>query len=150
MGQSLVKQYTHIIFSTKHQQSLIIDSIEEELYKYIGGICKNLDCNPVIVGGYKNHIHILCLLSKKIALMKLLETVKTNSSKWVKTLDERLSNFYWQNGYGAFSIDPRQIEKVEIYIKNQREHHRVKTFQEEYLAILKEYNMEYDERYLWD
>jgi putative transposase len=150
MGQSLVKQYTHIIFSTKHQQPLIIDSIEEELYKYIGGICKNLDCNPVIIGGYKNHVHILCLLSKKIALMKLLETVKTNSSKWVKTLDNRLSNFYWQNGYGAFSIDPRQTDKTEIYIKNQREHHRVKTFQEEYLAILKEYNMEYDERYLWD
>jgi putative transposase len=150
MGQSLVKQYTHIIFSTKHQQPLIIDSIEEELYKYIGGICKNLDCNPVIIGGYKNHVHILCLLSKKIALMKLLETIKTNSSKWVKTLDNRLSNFYWQNGYGAFSIDPRQTDKTEIYIKNQREHHRVRTFQEEYLSILKDYNMDYDERYLWD
>jgi putative transposase len=150
MGQSLVKQYTHIIFSTKYQQPLIIDSIEEELYKYIGGICRNLDCSPVVVGGYKNHVHILCLLSKKVALMKLLETVKTNSSKWVKTLDNRLSNFYWQNGYGAFSIDSRQTDKTEKYIKNQRDHHRVKTFQEEYLAILKEYNMEYDERYLWD
>jgi putative transposase len=150
MGQSLVKQYTHIIFSTKHQQPLIIDSVEEELYKYIGGICKNLDCNPVIVGGYKDHVHILCLLSKKIALMKLLETVKTNSSKWVKTLDERLSNFYWQNGYGAFSVDPLRIDKAKGYIQNQREHHRVKTFQEEFLEILEEYNMEYDERYLWD
>ncbi len=150
MGQSLVKQYTHIIFSTKHQQPLIIDSIEEEVYKYIGGICKSLDCNPVIIGGHKNHVHILCLLSKKIALMKLLETVKTNSSKWIKTLDDRMKNFYWQNGYGAFSVDPRLIDKVKEYIQNQREHHRVKTFQEEYLIILKEYNMEYDERYLWD
>jgi len=150
MGQSLVKQYTHIIFSTKNQEPLIIDSIEEELYKYIGGICKNLDCKPVIVGGYKDHVHILCLLSKKIALMKLLETVKTNSSKWVKTLDDCLSNFYWQNGYGAFSVDPRRMEKAKAYIQNQREHHRVKTFKEEYLVILKEYNMEYNERYVWD
>jgi len=150
MGQSLVKQYTHIIFSTKHQQPLISDSIEEELYKYIGGICKNHGCHPVIVGGHKDHVHILCILSKKIALMKLLEKGKTNSSKWIKTLDIRLSDFYWQNGYGAFSVDSRQIEKVKIYIANQRDHHKVKTFKAEYLEFLKEYKIEYNEEYLWD
>jgi REP element-mobilizing transposase RayT len=150
MGQSLVKQYTHIIFSTKYQKPLIIDSVEEELYRYIGGICKNMECYPVKIGGYRNHVHILCLLSKKIALMKLLEKVKSHSSQWVKTKDECMENFYWQNGYGAFSVNPSQVNRVKSYIKNQHIHHRKKTFQEEYLKFLKEYNIEYDERYLWD
>jgi len=150
MGQSLVKQYTHIIFSTKHQQPLIIDDVENELYKYIGGICKNMECYPVKVGGYKNHVHILCLLSKKIALMKLLEEVKSHSSRWVKKIDRRMNNFYWQNGYGAFSVNPTQVDKVKAYIKNQHAHHKRKTFQEEYLEFLKENNIMYDEKYLWD
>ncbi len=80
MGQSLVNQYTHIIFSTKYQKPLIIDSVEEELYRYIGGICPNMECYPVKIGGYRNHVHILCLLSKKIALMKLLEKIKLIST----------------------------------------------------------------------
>ena len=150
MGQSLVKQYTHIIFSTKHQQPFIIDKIEQELYKYIGGICKNMECFPVKVGGYKNHLHILCMLSKKIALMKLLEEVKSHSSKWIKTTDSHMNNFYWQNGYGAFSVNPTEIDTVKAYIENQHEHHKKKTFQEEYRELLSKYNMEYDERYLWD
>ncbi len=147
MGQSLAKQYTHIIFSTKHQKPLIIDSIEEELYKYIGGICKKMECYPVKVGGHKNHVHILCLLSKKITVMKLLEAVKSHSSKWVKTIDRRMNNFYWQNGYGAFSVSSSQVNKVKSYIENQHAHHRRKSFQEEYLEFLKENNIEYDERY---
>ncbi len=73
MGQSLNKIYVHLVFSTKHRQPLIADTIKEELFGYIGGICKNLECNPIQVGGYKDHVHILCLLSKKIALMDLLE-----------------------------------------------------------------------------
>ena len=150
MGQSLVKQYTHIIFSTKYQKPLIIDSVEEDLYRYIGGICKNMECYPIKIGGYRNHVHILCLLSKKIALMKLLEKVKSHSSQWVKTKDECMKNFYWQNGYGAFSVNPSQVNRVKAYIENQHIHHRKKTFQEEYLKFLKEYNIEYDERYLWD
>ena len=150
MGQSLVKQYTHIVFSTKYQQPLIIDSVEDELYKYIGGICKSLECNPIKVGGYRNHVHILCMLSKKIALMKLLEEVKSHSSKWVKTIDVRMSNFYWQNGYGAFSVNPRQVEIVKSYIENQHAHHSKKTFKKEYLGLLEKFNIAYDERYLWD
>lgn len=97
-----------------------------------------------------DHVHILCMLSKKVALMKLLEEVKSHSSKWMKTKDESLKNFYWQNGYGAFSVNPVQIETVVTYIENQHEHHRKKSFQEEYLAFLKKYKVEYDERYVWD
>uniref|UniRef100_UPI0030EB765F transposase n=1 Tax=Rhodohalobacter sp. 8-1 TaxID=3131972 RepID=UPI0030EB765F len=98
MPQSLSKVYTHIIFSTKHRKNLINDQIETDLYNYIGGICKDLECSPVQVGGRKNHIHLLCLLSRKIAQMTLIQQVKQGSSKWVKTIDTRYAGFYWQDG----------------------------------------------------
>src|SRR5690554_3540876 len=97
MGHSLNKIYIHLVFSTKYREPLITDSIKDELFSYLGGICKNMECNPIQVGGYKNHVHILCLLSKKIALMDLLEKVKSNSSKWIKTKGVEFENFYWQN-----------------------------------------------------
>lgn len=150
MGQSLVKNYIHIIFSTKLRAPLILESIENELYSYIGGICKQLECYPVKIGGYIDHIHILCMLSKKIPLMKLLEEIKAHSSKWIKTKDDTLKKFYWQNGYGAFSVNPYEVDKVIAYIENQKEHHRKKTFQDEYRAFLKKYNVEFDEKYVWD
>jgi putative transposase len=150
MGQSLVKNYLHIVFSTKHRRPLIFEPCENELYSYLGGICKNLECHPLKIGGHIDHVHILCMLSKKIALMKLLEEVKSHSSKWMKTKDKNLENFYWQNGYGAFSVNPSQTEVVTAYIENQKEHHKKKTFQDEYRAFLKKYKMEYDERYVWD
>ena len=150
MGQSLVKNYLHIVFSTKYRQALITEAIESELHAYLGGICKNLECHPIIVGGHVDHIHILCLLSKKIALMKLLEELKSHSSKWIKTKGEEFSNFYWQDGYGAFSVNPSEVDTVIRYIANQKEHHRKKVFQEEYRAFLKKYQVEYDERYVWD
>jgi putative transposase len=150
MGQSLNKIYVHLVFSTKHRQSLISKEIEGELFSYLGGICKNLECNPIQVGGHGDHVHILFLLSKKIALMNLIEKVKSNSSKWIKTKSIEFENFYWQNGYGAFSVNPTEIETVKSYIINQEEHHKKKTFQEEFRAFLKKYNIEYDEKYVWD
>lgn len=150
MGQSLVKMYAHIIFSTKHRQNIIDDEIAEDLFAYIGGICKNLECNPIMVGGYQNHIHILCTLSKKIALMTLLERVKANSSKWAKTKGDKYKDFYWQNGYGCFSVNPSGVDIVKSYISNQKEHHKQKSFEEEYLKFLEEYQVEYDEKYVWD
>ena len=150
MGQSLVKNYVHIVFSTKYRTPLIHPPYEIELHAYLGGICKELECQPIKIGGYTDHVHILCMLSKKIALMKLLEEVKSHSSKWMKTKDISLNNFYWQDGYGAFSVNPAQTERVIAYIENQHEHHRKKDFQNEYRAYLKKYNVEYDERYVWD
>ena len=150
MPQSLVKNYMHITFSTKNRYPFIDKSIQEELFSYLGGICKNLECNPLIVGGHQDHIHILCLLSRKIALMKLIEELKTHSSKWIKTKGQQYQKFYWQNGYGGFSIHPAQIDVVKDYISTQNEHHKKKSFKDEYLAFLKEYNINYDERYVWD
>jgi len=150
MGQSLVKNYIHIVFSTKHRTPMIIPPYEEELHSYLGGICKNLECQPIKIGGFTDHIHILCMLSKKIALMKLLEEVKSHSSKWMKTRSESLIDFYWQDGYGAFSVNPSEVDTVITYIERQHEHHSKKNFQDEYRAFLKKYSVEYDERYVWD
>ena len=150
MGQSLVKNYLHITFSTKHRVHLIHPPTEAELHSYLGGICKNLDCQPLKIGGYTNHVHILCMLSKNVALAKLLEEVKSHSSKWIKTKDSSLKNFYWQNGYGAFSVNPAEVDVVKAYIENQHVHHRKLTFEEEYLEFLAKYGIEYDERYVWD
>ncbi|MDQ6762140.1 MAG: IS200/IS605 family transposase [Bacteroidota bacterium] len=150
MGQSLVKNYIHLVFSTKYREPFIHEPVESELYAYMGSICKSLECHPIKIGGYTDHVHILCMLSKKIALMKLLEDVKSDSSKWIKTKGDDYKNFYWQNGYGAFSVNPAEVERVIAYIANQHNHHRKIPFQDEYRAFLKKYKVEYDERYVWD
>ena len=93
------------------------------MYAYLGGTCNELDCTPIKVGGYYDHIHILSKLSRKIAVMKLLEEIKKNSSKWIKTIDEKYSNFYWQDGYAIFSVNPMDIGIVVNYIEQQKDHH---------------------------
>jgi REP element-mobilizing transposase RayT len=150
MSQSLSKVYVHLTFSTKNRSPFIDDTIKTDLWEYLGGICRDLECNPIRVGGHDDHVHICCLLSKKITQIKLVELVKKQSSKWIKLKDERYSNFYWQDGYAIFSINPAEIDIVVKYIDNQAEHHKKRTFQSELSAFLKKYNVEYDERYLWD
>ena len=150
MGQSLVKNYLHIVFSTKHRAPLIDEQIEAELHSYLGGICNELGCQVLKIGGYTDHIHILCMLSKKITLMKLMEELKSHSSKWVKTKGDKYGNFYWQDGYGAFSVNPAEVEVVINYIANQKEHHSKKTFQVEYKGFLEKYKVDFDERYVWE
>ncbi len=150
MGQSLVKNYLHIVFSTKHRKPLIDPSIEAELHSYLGGICNQLECHVLKVGGYNDHIHILCMLSKKVTLIKLMEELKSHSSKWIKTKGSSYTNFYWQDGYGAFSVNPAEVETVIHYIANQHEHHGKKTFQDEYKAFLTKYEVDFDERYVWE
>lgn len=150
MPQSLSQVYVHLTFSTKDRKPLIKEEFEQRLYQYLGGICSGLECTPIQIGGHKDHIHILCLLSRKVAQMKFVEEVKKQSSGWLKTIDDNLDEFYWQRGYGIFSVNPSEKELVINYIKNQKEHHRTKTFQEEYIAFLKKYNVPYDERYMWD
>ena len=124
MPQSLVLNYLHITFSTKNRQPFIDEAIETELFSYLGGVCKGLECSPIKVGGHRDHIHILCNLSRKIALMDLIEKVKTHSSKWVKTKGDQYKDFYWQHGYGAFSVSPKKIDLVTDYILNQKTHHQ--------------------------
>lgn len=149
MGQSLVKNYVHIVFSTKHRKHLISEIVENELYAYLGAICNNLECHVIKIGGYTDHVHILCMLSRKIPLMKLVEELKSHSSKWIKTKGDDFSNFYWQGGYGAFSVNPAEVDVVINYIANQKQHHGKKTFQDEYRKYLQKYSIEFDEQYVW-
>lgn len=150
MPQSLVRLATHITFSTKHRQHFIDATIESSLHAYLGSVCKKMDCVQLKIGGYTDHVHILCLLSRKIALMDLLEEIKKRSSKWIKGEGEQYESFYWQEGYGAFSVNPTETGKVITYIDGQHEHHKKVTFQDEFTAFLKKYSIDYDERYIWD
>ncbi|MFN6943993.1 MAG: IS200/IS605 family transposase [Cytophagaceae bacterium] len=150
MPQSLVKNYVHLIFSTKYRDPLILPTIEDKIYGYLSGICQRMECPSLKIGGYTDHIHILCNLSQKIPLMKLLEELKATSSKWMKTQGDEFLNFYWQRGYGAFSVNPSHVDIVVAYIENQKAHHANKSFQEEYRSFLRKYKVDYDERYVWD
>ena len=150
MPQSLSKVYIHIIFSTKHRNAFIQKETEPDLYDYLGGICKRIDCPPVQIGGHENHIHILCLLSRKIRQSELVQRLKQQSSKWIKTKGAGYKDFYWQDGYGVFSVNPSETNVVTEYIRNQHIHHRKRTFKHEYRAFLEKYDVDYDERYVWD
>jgi REP element-mobilizing transposase RayT len=150
MPQLLVKNYIHIVFSTKNRQPFIKKEIKSELYAYLGGTCKELECHALAIGGIENHVHILCMLSQKIALMNLIRKVKAHSSKWIKTKGDAYSHFSWQNGYGAFSVSPTRINSVKNYVNNQEEHHRKRSFKEEVRLFLDKYEIKYDERYVWD
>lgn len=150
MAQSLSKVYVHITFSTKNRQHLIKNQVKESLFEYLGGICKGLACNPLKIGGYTDHVHVLCLLSKKITQIKLLEELKKQSSKWIKTKGKEYANFYWQDGYGIFSVNPQEVDKVVYYIMNQHEHHKKQSFKNELRALLNKYKVEYNESYFWD
>ena len=150
MPQSLAKIYLHIIFSTKNRKDILRSDIEDELYKYIAGIMKNLNCTAIIIGGTTNHLHILNIFSRTISISEMVGTIKKESSKWIKTRGKKYNKFHWQNGYGVFSIAHSQVEAVKKYIENQKEHHKKMTFQEEYRKFLHKYNVEYDEKYVWD
>jgi REP element-mobilizing transposase RayT len=150
MPQSLSKMNVHIIFSTKNRDAMLTQEIQPDLYRYIGGICNNLECPPVQIGGFTDHLHILCVFSRKIALMNLVKEIKVGSSVWIKNLGSRYSNFHWQDGYGCFSVSPNETGPVINYIQQQTTHHQKRTYQEEYRDFLKTYDVTYDERYVWD
>lgn len=149
MSQSLSKLFIHLIFHIKSTSVKIRKEDKNDLYSYIGAIIKDNDSIPILINGVEDHIHILCVLSKNIALAKLVEEIKRHSSRWIKTRGTYYSTFSWQGGYGGFSISPSLHDKTKLYIKNQEEHHKKMSFKEEYLLFLKEYGIEYDERYLW-
>ncbi len=150
MAQSLSNVLLHLVFSTKNRRPWIDAQIESEMHAYLASVCKSLGCPAQKVGGVEDHVHVLCLLSRTIEISDLLGKIKANSSRWIKTKGPGYSEFSWQNGYGAFSIGQSQLEAAKEYIANQREHHRGRSFQEEYRALLEKYRVEYDERYVWD
>ena len=151
MSQSLAKIIIHTVFSTKERIPFLRDSdLRRELHKYLGGILKHQDCQPIIVGGVEDHVHLLSTLSRTCEPARMVKEVKRSSSVWIKGRVPDLSDFAWQNGYGIFSIGFSQIDQVREYIQGQEEHHRRVLFQEEFRLFLKKYGIGFDERYVWD
>ena len=150
MSQSLSKILVHLIFSTKNRERILDDTIRPELHRYLATVLAGVDSPAVLINSVSDHAHILLRLSKTHALCDVIEEVKKASSKWLKTKGPAYAHFYWQNGYGAFSVSQSNAEEVRRYIANQAEHHRVKTFQEEFRAFLQKHEVEFDERYVWD
>jgi REP element-mobilizing transposase RayT len=150
MSQSLSSILIHLIFSTKMRQPIIQDEIASNLYRYIISIAQSYESTILEIGGVEDHIHFLTTLPRTLPLSKLVEEIKKGSSKWIKTQGVFYQNFSWQNGYGAFSIGQSTVEAVRFYIQNQKEHHKKTSFQDEYRAFLKKYNIAFDEKYVWD
>jgi len=138
----------HIIFSTKERQPWLTRNIRERVWAYQSRILKNLECNSVTIGGAADHVHVLCNLTKKFPTAKVVEILKKDSSKFIKTLG--VPDFHWQDGYGVFSVSPSHFQAVRKYILDQEERHKKETFRDEYLRLLKKSGATYDERYLWD
>ena len=152
MSQSLAQIYLHLVFSTKYRKPFLNDKeLAERTHAYLAGACKSLNSPSLIVGGVEDHVHILFFRqSKNIALKTLVGELKRESSKWIKTQSSNLSEFYWQGGYGAFSISPSHVRALIRYIANQQEHHKTETFQDEFRRLCNKYGLEIDERYVWD
>ena len=150
MPQSLSSILIHLVFSTKHRESLITPDVETDLHDYMGGIFRRCECPSLLIGGTADHIHALFVLSRTKSVASVVEDVKSSSSKWIKTKGALWQNFHWQAGYGAFSVGQSGIEKVKSYIANQKQHHSQTTFQDEYRLLCKKYGVEIDEQYVWD
>lgn len=142
--------YIQIVFSVKGRENLISRMWKEELNKYIAGVIKGKDQKPIIVNGMPDHIHAFIGLKPSMAISDLARDIKNNSSKFINDNNWVRGKFSWQDGYGAFSYAQSQIEKVFNYIKNQESHHKKKTFHEEYLELLTKFEIEYNQKYLFD
>lgn len=150
MSQSLSKLYVHLIFHIKDLGVQIKNEDKSDLFAYIGSIIKDNESIPILINGTSDHVHVLCVMSKNIALARLTEEIKRHSSRWIKSKGSHYKQFGWQGGYAGFSVSQSLHDKTKAYIQNQEEHHKKMTFKEELIAFLKEYGIEYDERYLWN
>ena len=147
MPQSLSLVIVHLVFSTKDRVPCLTQPITEELYPYLATVCRNAGCECYRVGGMPDHVHLAIRLSRTATIAKLVEEIKTSSSKWLKS---KYPHFTWQRGYGIFSVGQSDLEPLFHYIDTQEEHHRKYSFQEEMRSLLTSNQIEYDEQYIWD
>ncbi len=148
MPQSLAKVYIHIVFTTKTGFPFINESVRPELQSYMIGTLSNLGIFTHEIYANPDHIHILCTLPRTITMADLVSKVKTSSSKWIKT--KGIHDFDWQDGYGVFSVSASKVARVENYIRKQPEHHKQANYKDELRQFFKKYEIDYDERYVWD
>jgi putative transposase len=150
MPQSLAAVIVHLIYSTKNRHPFLTPEIDPELYAFQASIFQEVGSPALIINGTEDHVHALFRLSRTMALCDVVEEVKKRSSKWLKTKAEALAGFQWQAGYGAFSLGESSVEVARKYILQQKEHHRHRSYQDEFREFLKRYRIEYDEQYVWD
>jgi putative transposase len=150
MPQSLSRILVHLVFSTKNREPILTPSIQNELHPYLAGTLDNIGCPSIQVGGMEDHVHLFFGLSRTRTIADVVETVKTSSSKWIKTKGVGLAEFHWQLGYGAFSVSQSDADAAVAYIRNQAQHHQKWTFQDEYRRLLERYQVAFDEQYVWD
>ena len=147
MASTLVKINVHLVFHVKSTGITMREDDLEKVFSYLGGIIRGIGGAPIQIGGMPDHVHILSTLPKTLSLADFVRTIKADSSKWIKTLDDYYQPFAWQEGYGAFSVSPSQMKNTIRYIMRQPEHHKIRTFNEEYRLFLEAYGIEYDERF---
>jgi REP element-mobilizing transposase RayT len=150
MPQSLSLVIVHVIFSTKDRVPLLDAEVRPKLHAYLATVARNAGCEAHRVGGVAEHVHLAIRLSRTITIAELVETLKTTSSKWLKGQSASLGAFAWQRGYGCFSVGPSDLDSLCEYIDRQEEHHRQRTFQEEFRMFLAKYRVEYNDAYVWD
>ncbi len=147
MSHTYTNLITHNVFSTKERTPSINDEIKDELNKYLGGLVKELKGKPIKINGTNDHVHILASLPPIVSMSDAMRFIKSNSSKWVS---EKFNKpFEWQKGYGAFSVSRSGMDAVVEYIENQVEHHKKFNFRAEFLSLLKKYEVEFEEEYVW-
>jgi len=140
----------HYVFSTKNRAPVIAGELRERLWAFMGGIARENRMKARCIGGIADHVHLLVSMPAMLSIAKGIQLIKGGSSAWVHETFPEMQNFAWQEGYGAFSVSISHVADAIAYIENQEEHHRLKSFQEEYLAFLKKHEIDYDEKYLWD
>jgi putative transposase len=150
MPQSYTQLLYHVVFSTKERQPWLSADVRARLYPYLGGAIRDEEGIPLCIGGIDDHVHVLARLRQDKAVSAVIGAIKANSSGWVHREFLELSSFAWQAGYGAFTVSKSQEDRVTQYIEGQEEHHRVKPFQDEFVALLDAHEIEYDLRYLWE
>ncbi len=148
MANSFTSVNIHFVFSTKNREKLIQDHFKSRLWAYMGGVAKNNKMVPLAIGGTKDHIHMLISLCPVISPSKAMQLIKANSSRWINEEFPTKARFTWQEGYYGFSVSPRHIQNVINYINGQEEHHRIRSFEAEYLEFLKVSGIEFDEKNL--
>jgi putative transposase len=150
MARTYTNLLFHLVFSTKDRIPFIGPSIRDELHAYMGGIIRDLGGIALEIGGVEDHVHLLVKLKPTLALADVLRELKSGSSKWLNEEKMKLRKFGWQDGYAAFSVSESQAGRVRAYIKNQVEHHRQVSFQDELRELLRKHGIEFDERYMWE
>jgi len=149
MANSYICCHLHVIFSTKERKAMIHPDIQERLWAFIGGIARENKMKALVVGGIQDHIHALVSIPSTITISKAVQQIKGASSKWIHETFPAEKDFAWQDGYGAFSVSSSMTGDVIRYIKGQEDHHRKKTFQEEYLELLEKCGVEFDPKYVF-